>query len=49
MAGWAKVGVLLIDNLALRPLTAEQAADLLEVIEDRCQLRSTDVTSRCLT
>ena len=32
--------------LALRPLTAEQAADLLEVIEDRYQLRSTIVTSQ---
>ncbi len=46
MAAWAKVGVLLIDDLALRPLTAEQAADLLEVIEDRYQLRSTVVTSQ---
>jgi DNA replication protein DnaC len=37
---------LVIDDLALRPLTAEQAADLLEVIEDRYQLRSTIVTSQ---
>ena len=46
MTAWAKVGVLVIDDLALRPLTPEQAADLLEVIEDRHQLRSTIVTSQ---
>ncbi len=46
MAAWAKVAVLIIDDLALRPLTPEQAADLLEVIEDRYQLRSTVVTSQ---
>lgn len=46
MASWARVGVLVIDDLALRPCTAEQAADLLEVIEDRAQLRSTIVTSQ---
>lgn len=46
MTRWAKVDVLVIDDLALRPLAAEQAADLLEVIEDRHQLRSTIVTSQ---
>ena len=46
MTAWAKVSVLVIDDLALRPLSAEQAADLLEVIEDRYQLRSTIVTSQ---
>ncbi len=46
MAAWAKVAVFVIDDLALRPLTPEQAADLLEVIEDRDQLRSTIVTSQ---
>jgi DNA replication protein DnaC len=46
MASWARIDVLLIDDLALRPLTAEQAADLLEVIEDRTQRRSTIVTSQ---
>lgn len=46
MAAWAKVDVLLIDDLALQPLTTAQAADLLEVIEDRSQLRSTIVTSQ---
>jgi DNA replication protein DnaC len=46
MATWARVDVLLIDDLALRPLTVPQAADLLEVIEDRSQRRSTIVTSQ---
>ncbi len=42
----AKLDVLVLDDLALRPLTADQAADLLEVIEDRSQRRSTLVTSQ---
>ena len=46
MVRWAKIDVLIIDDLALRPLTPEQAADLLEIIEDRYQLRSTIVTSQ---
>jgi DNA replication protein DnaC len=46
MAAWTRVDVLLVDDLALRPLSADQAADLLEVIEDRSQRRSTIVTSQ---
>ena len=46
LTSWARVDVLLIDDLVLRPLTPDQAADLLEVIEDRTQLRSTIVTSQ---
>lgn len=46
LASWARVDLLLIDDLVLRPLTPDQAADLLEVIEDRAQLRSTIVTSQ---
>jgi DNA replication protein DnaC len=46
MTAWAKVEVLLVDDLALQPLTTQQAADLLEVIEDRTQRRSTIVTSQ---
>jgi hypothetical protein len=42
----AKVDVLVLDDLALRPLTTDQAADLLEVIEDRSQRHSTIVTSQ---
>jgi DNA replication protein DnaC len=45
-AGYARLDVLILDDLALRPLAAEQAADLLEVIEDRCGRRSTIVTSQ---
>ena len=42
MASWARVGVLVIDDFLLRPLNPDQAADLLEVIEDRagCARRS---------
>lgn len=46
MAAWAKVDVLLIDDFLLRPLAPDQAADVLEVIEDRVGLRSTIVTSQ---
>lgn len=46
LASWARVDILLLDDFLLRPLTPDQAADLLEVIEDRSQLRSTVVTSQ---
>jgi len=46
LAAWARVTVLVIDDLLLRPLTSDQAADLLEVIEDRTGLRATIVTSQ---
>lgn len=46
MATWARTDVLLIDDFLLRPLAPDQAADLLEVIEDRVGLRSTIVTSQ---
>ena len=46
MAAWSRVGVLVIDDLLLRPLSPEQAGDLLEIIEDRAHLRSTIVTSQ---
>lgn len=46
MTRWAKIDVLVIDDVALRPLTPEQAADLLEIVEDRYHLRSTIVTSQ---
>ena len=46
LAAWARVDVLVVDDLALQPLAAPQASDLLEVIEDRAQLRSTIVTSQ---
>jgi DNA replication protein DnaC len=46
MAAWAKVDVLVLDDLGLQPVPAPRAADLLEVIEDRHGLRSTIVTSQ---
>jgi DNA replication protein DnaC len=46
LASWARVDVLVVDDFALRPLLPEQTADLLEVIEDRAQLRSTIVASQ---
>jgi DNA replication protein DnaC len=46
LAGWARVDILLVDDFLIRPLAADQAADVLEVIEDRVQLRSTIVTSQ---
>lgn len=45
-ASWARIDVLVIDDFLLRPLTADQAADTLEVIEDRAGLRSTLITSQ---
>ena len=46
MAAWARVGVLVLDDLGLQPIPAARAADLLEVIEDRSGMRSTIVTSQ---
>lgn len=45
MSSLARVDVLVLDDGFLRPLTSDQAADLLEVIEDRSN-RSTIVTSQ---
>ena len=45
-ATWARVDVLVIDDFLLRPLSPDQAADTLEVIEDRAGLRSTIITSQ---
>lgn len=46
LASWARVDILLVDDFLIRPLGPDQAADILEVIEDRVQLRSTIVTSQ---
>jgi DNA replication protein DnaC len=46
MAAWAKVDVLVLDDLGLQAVPPARAADLLEVIEDRGGLRSTIVTSQ---
>jgi DNA replication protein DnaC len=45
-ASWARIDVLVIDDFLLRPLTPDQAAETLEVIEDRAGLRSTILTSQ---
>lgn len=42
----AKAKVLIIDDLGLAPLTDVERRDLLEVIEDRYDLRSTIITSQ---
>jgi DNA replication protein DnaC len=42
----ARVSLLVLDDFLLTPATVEQARDLLEVIEDRAQLRSTLVASQ---
>jgi DNA replication protein DnaC len=46
MASWARIDVLVIDDFLLRPLSADQAADVLEVIEDRSGRRSSILTSQ---
>jgi DNA replication protein DnaC len=46
LTSWARIDVLLVDDFLIRPLGPDQAADMLEVIEDRVQLRSTIVTSQ---
>jgi DNA replication protein DnaC len=46
LASWSRFDVLVLDDLAPRPLAAQQAADLLEIIEDRHQRRSTIVASQ---
>ena len=46
LAAWARIDVLVVDDLALQPLTPVQGSELLEVIEDRAQRRSTIVTSQ---
>lgn len=46
LAAWARIDVLVLDDLGLQPLATAQAADLLEVIEDRAGRRPTIVTSQ---
>jgi len=42
----SKVDVLVLDDWGLTPLTATDGRELLEVIDDRCQAKSTVVTSQ---
>lgn len=46
MAGLAKVDLLVLDDFGLQPLNREQRHDLLEILEDRYQVRSTLVASQ---
>lgn len=46
LASLAKIDVLVIDDWALTPLSAEHRRDLLEVLDDRYQTRSTLITSQ---
>lgn len=45
MASLSKVEVLILDDLLIRPLTTDQASDLLEIVEDR-KTKSTITTSQ---
>ena len=46
LASWAKMDLLLLDDLCLLPFTQDQRHDLLEILEDRWETRSTLVTSQ---
>ena len=46
LTAWARIDVLVLDDFAMQPLSSQQSADLLEVIEDRSQRRATIVTSQ---
>ena len=46
LAGLAKVDLLILDDFGLKPLTPTESHDLLEIIEDRHERRSTLVTSQ---
>lgn len=46
LARIARIDVLVIDDWALAPLTAEQRGDVLEILEDRHGLRSTIIASQ---
>ncbi len=46
MKAFAKTDLIVLDDLGLMPLTAENRRDLLEIVEDRNGLRSTIVTSQ---
>ncbi len=46
LSTWAKMDLLILDDLCLLPLTQDQRHDLLEILEDRWETRSTLVTSQ---
>lgn len=49
LARIARMDVLVIDDFAVTPMTDTQRCDLLEVLEDRCGVRSTVITSQLAT
>lgn len=46
MSGYAKTDLLLLDDWGLAPLSEGQRRDLLEIVEDRHNLKSTMITSQ---
>ena len=46
LARLAKADVLVLDDFAIGPLTEEARRDLLEILEDRYDLRATVITSQ---
>jgi len=46
LARIAKVDVLVLDDFAINPLTEDARRDLLEILEDRYDLRATIITSQ---
>lgn len=46
LARYARIDLLVLDDWGLSPLTDEQRKDMLEILEDRHELRSTLVTSQ---
>lgn len=46
LAAYARLDLLVIDDWALTPFTDEQSRDILEVLEDRHELRSTLIASQ---
>jgi DNA replication protein DnaC len=46
LLGISRMDLLVIDDFALAPLTAEQSRDLLEIVEDRYDRRSTIISSQ---
>jgi len=46
LSGFAKTNLLVLDDWGLSKLNKEQQRDFLEIIEDRCNLQSTVITSQ---
>jgi DNA replication protein DnaC len=46
LASFAKTQVLILDDWGLSKLNKEQQRDFLEIIEDRCKIHSTVITSQ---